>query len=66
MNKIECEEAISTICKMCFEKHELEYGQQPINCAFRTFDKEDCPMVKSLKELIRERFDGKVGENKNE
>lgn len=44
-NKIECEKAVGEICEMCFKKHELEYGHQPINCAFREFDNEDCPTV---------------------
>lgn len=29
-NKIECEKAVGEICEMCFKKHELEYGHQPI------------------------------------
>lgn len=52
-NKIECEKAVGEICEMCFEKHELEYGHQPVNCAFREFDNEDCPTVKVLKDLIQ-------------
>lgn len=60
--KQECEEAINEICKKCFKKHELEYGHQPINCAFREFDNEDCPTVKVLKDLIQEHFDGKDDE----
>ena len=63
MTRNECEEAISNICKMCFSKHELEYGQQPINCAWRVFDNEDCPTVKVLKDLIQEHFDGKEEES---
>lgn len=59
MNRNECEEAVNDVCKMCFDKHELEYGQQPINCAFQAFDNEDCPMVEILKKLIKEHFDGK-------
>lgn len=55
--KQECEKAIDEICKKCFEKHELEYGQQPVNCAFREFDNEDCPTVKALKDLIQEHFE---------
>ena len=66
MTRNKCEEAISNICKMCFSKHELEYGQQPINCAFREFDNEDCPMITTLKKLIQEHFDGKEEENENE
>ena len=46
------------ICKMCFDKHELEYGHQPVNCAFRAFDNEDCPKITTLKKLIQEHFDG--------
>lgn len=61
-NKIECEKAVCEICEMCFKKHELEYGHQPINCAFREFDNEDCPTVKVLKDLIQEHFDGKDDE----
>lgn len=56
-NKIECEKAVGEICEMCFKKHELEYGHQPINCAFREFDNEDCPTVKVLKDLIQEHFE---------
>lgn len=55
--KQECEKAIDDVCKKCFEKHELEYGHQPVNCAFREFDNEDCPTVKVLKDLIQEHFD---------
>lgn len=55
--KQECEKAIDDVCKKCFEKHELEYGQQPVNCAFREFDNEDCPTVKALKDLIHEHFE---------
>lgn len=66
MTRNECEKAVGEICKMCFEKHELEYGQQPINCAWRAFDNEDCPTVKVLKDLIKEHFDGKEEENENE
>lgn len=61
--KKECEKAIDEVCKKCFEKHELEYGQQPVNCAFREFDNEDCPTVKVLKDLIQEHFDGKSETN---
>ena len=61
-NKIECEKAVGEICEMCFKKHELEYGHQPINCAFREFDNEDCPTVKVIKDLIQEHFDGKDDE----
>lgn len=63
MTRNECEEAISNICKMCFSKHELEYGHQPINCAFREFDNEDCPTVKVLKDLIQEHFEEKAETN---
>ena len=63
MTKTECEQAINDICKMCFKKHELEYGQEPINCAFRAFDNEDCPTVKVLNDLIKDHFDGKEKEN---
>lgn len=56
ITRAECEEAINEICKKCFEKHELEYGHQPVNCAFRAFDNEDCPMVTVLKKLIQEHF----------
>lgn len=55
--KQECEEAINEICKKCFE-----YGHQPVNCAFREFDNEDCTTVKVLKDLIQEHFDGKDDE----
>lgn len=61
--KQECEEAINEICKKCFEKHELEYGHQPVNCAFREFDNEDCPTVKVLKDLIQEHFEEKSETN---
>ena len=57
MNKIEREKAVGEICEMCFKKHEIEYGHQPINCAFREFDNEDCPTVKVLKDLIQEHFE---------
>ena len=57
VTKQECEEAINEICKKCFEKHELEYGHQPVNCAFREFDNEDCPTVTVLKKLIQEHFE---------
>lgn len=63
MTRNECEKSISEICEMCFKKHELEYGQQPVNCAFREFDNEDCPTVKVLKDLIQEHFDGKSETN---
>lgn len=59
MTRNECEKSISEICEMCFKKHELEYGHQPINCAFREFDNEDCPTVKVLKDLIQEHFEEK-------
>lgn len=59
VTRTECEEAINEICKKCFEKHELEYGHQPVNCAFRAFDNEDCPMVTTLRKLIQEHFDEK-------
>lgn len=59
VTRAECEEAINEICKKCFEKHELEYGHQPVNCAFRAFDNEDCPTVTVLKKLIQEHFDKK-------
>ena len=59
VTRAECEEAVKEICKKCFEKHELEYGHQPVNCAFRAFDNEDCPMVTVLKKLIQEHFDEK-------
>lgn len=59
VTRTECEEAINEICKKCFEKHELEYGHQPVNCAFRAFDNEDCQMVTVLKKLIQEHFDKK-------
>ena len=59
VTRTECEEAINEICKKCFEKHELEYGHQPVNCAFRAFDNEDCQMVTALKKLIQEHFDKK-------
>lgn len=62
-NKIECEKAVGEICEMCFKKHELEYGHQPINCAFREFDNEDCPTVKVLKDLIQEHFEEKSETN---
>lgn len=61
--KEECEKAIDDVCKKCFEKHELEYGQQPVNCAFREFDNEDCPTVKVLKDLIHEHFEEKAETN---
>ena len=61
--KQECEEAINEICKKCFEKHELEYGHQPVNCAFREFDNEDCPAVTVLKKLIQEHFEEKTESN---
>lgn len=61
--KQECEKAIDDVCKKCFEKHELEYGQQPVNCAFREFDNEDCPTVKALKDLIQEHFEEKSETN---
>lgn len=57
MNRTECEEAVNDVCEMCFKKHELEYGHQPVNCAFRAFDNEDCPMITTLKKLIQEHFD---------
>lgn len=57
VKKQECEEAINEICKKCYEKHELEYGCQPVNCAFRAFDNEDCPTVMVLKKLIQEHFE---------
>lgn len=60
--KQECEKAIDDVCKKCFEKHELEYGHQPVNCAFREFDNEDCPTVMALKKLIQEHFDRKDDE----
>lgn len=63
VTKAECEEAINEICKKCFEKHELEYGYQPVNCAFRAFDNEDCPMVAVLRKLIQEHFDEKEAHN---
>lgn len=59
ITRAECEEAVNEVCKMCFKKHELEYGEQPVNCAFRAFDNEDCPMVTVLKKLIQEHFDEK-------
>lgn len=63
MTRIECEKAVGEICKMCFEKHELEYGYQPYTCVFWAFDNEDCPTVKVLKDLIQEHFDVKGEEN---
>ena len=63
MTRTECEQAISEICEMCFEKHELEYGHEPIDCAFHAFDNEDCPMITVLKNLIKEHFDEKEKEN---
>lgn len=66
MTRNECEKAVGEICEMCFEKHELEYGQQPVNCAWRAFDNEDCPMITTLKKLIQEHFGGKEEENENE
>lgn len=63
MNKIECEKAVDEICEMCFKKHELEYGQQAINCAWREFDNEDCPMITTLKKLIQEHFEEKQETN---
>lgn len=63
VTKQKCEEAINEICKKCFEKHELEYGHQPVNCAFREFDNEDCPTVKVLKDLIQEHFEEKTETN---
>ena len=63
MTRNECEKSISEICEMCFKKHELEYGHQPINCAFREFDNEDCPTVKVLKDLIQEHFEEKAETN---
>lgn len=66
MTKTECEQAISNICKMCFKKHELEYGQEPIDCAFKAFDNEDCPMITVLKNLIKEHFDEKTCTNESE
>lgn len=63
VTRTECEEAINEICKKCFEKHELEYGHQPVNCAFRAFDNEDCPMVTVLRKLIQEHFDEKEARN---
>lgn len=63
VTRAECEEAINEICKKCFEKHELEYGHQPVNCAFRAFDNEDCPMVTVLRKLIQEHFDEKEAHN---
>lgn len=63
MTRNECEKSISEICEMCFKKHELEYGHQPINCAFREFDNEDCPTVKVLKDLIQEHFEEKTETN---
>lgn len=66
MTRNECEKAVGEICKMCFEKHKLEYGQQPVNCAWRAFDNEDCPMITTLKKLIQEHFGGKEEENENE
>ncbi len=62
MTRNECEKAVDKICEKCFKKHELEYGHQPINCAYREFDNEDCPTVKVLKDLIQEHFG--VKENK--
>lgn len=59
ITRAECEEAVNEVCKMCFKKHELEYGEQPVNCAFHAFDNEDCPMVTVLKKLIQEHFDEK-------
>lgn len=61
--KQECEEAINEICKKCFKKHELEYGNQPVNCAFREFDNEDCPAVTVLKKLMQEHFEKKTETN---
>lgn len=61
--KQDCEEAINEICKKCFEKHELEYGHQPVNCAWRAFDNEDCPTVMVLKKLIQEHFEEKQETN---
>ena len=66
MTRTECEQAINDICKMCFKKHELEYGHEPINCAFRAFDNEDCPTVTVLKNLIKEHFDEKTCTNESE
>lgn len=66
MNRTECEQAINDICKMCFEKHELEYGHEPIDCAFKAFDNEDCPMITVLKNLIKEHFDEKTCTNESE
>ena len=63
VTRTECEEAINEICKKCFEKHELEYGYQPVNCVFRAFDNEDCPMVTVLRKLIQEHFDEKEANN---
>lgn len=63
VTRAECEEAINEICKKCFEKHELEYGHQPVNCAFRAFDNEDCPMVTVLRKLIQEHFDEEESHN---
>ena len=63
VTRAECEEAINEICKKCFEKHELEYGHQPVNYAFRAFDNEDCPMVTVLRKLIQEHFDEKEAHN---
>lgn len=62
MNRDECEKAVGEICEMCFKKHELEYGHPPVNCAWRAFDNEDCPMITTLKALIKEHFDGTLKE----